>query len=95
MLLNGFILNHKGAVFKLRPSTYCSTKYLCTLNGNCLGSWLNLKFLYFPFLVLLGNPVLFSVSVSPLLLGLPVDAAVAAMCDNKHVHNVKHRNDSN
>lgn len=33
-------------------------------------------------LVLLGNPVLFSVSVGPLLLGLPVDAAVAAMCSN-------------
>lgn len=34
------------------------------------------------FFVLLGNPVLFSVSVGPLLLGLPVDAAVAAMCYN-------------
>lgn len=33
-------------------------------------------------LVLLGNPSLLSASVGPLLLGLPVDAAVAAMCSN-------------
>lgn len=44
--------------------------------------------------MLLGNPSLLSTSVGPLLLGEPVDAAVAAMCSNQHVHNVNHRDDS-
>lgn len=33
-VVRGVILNHMGAIFKLLPSTYCSTKYLSTLNGN-------------------------------------------------------------
>lgn len=48
--------------------------------GNCAGAKVMILFLLF--LVLLGNPVVFSVSVGPPLRGLPVDAAVAAMCYN-------------
>lgn len=34
--VGGVILNHMGAILKLLPSTYCSTKYLSTLNGNVI-----------------------------------------------------------